>query len=340
MTIHTILLTIRAGYAYHQLRQLLIWSYQIKIMRIVKKILKWTGLVLLFIILGVTITVIARQNVTYERPYPAITASSDSSVILRGKHLVFSAGHCADCHSKANADSLIKLGQDVPLTGGIMFDLPVGKIYSRNITPDKETGIGNLTDAEIARALRYGVHADGTVVFNFMPFNNLSDEDLTAIISYLRAQKPVRNEVPNHSLNLLGKGVKAFMVKPVGPNGEVEKSVRPDSSAAYGNYMANNVANCGGCHTKRTLSGEFIGEPFAGGNEIEGFITPNLTPDSSSRIFGWSQKNFIDRFRMGKLIPKSPMPWESFGRMSDTELKAIYAFLQTVKPVRINEIKK
>src|SRR5688572_32788615 len=130
-------------------------------MRIVKKILKWTGLVLLFIILGVTITVLARQNVVYERPYPAIAASTDSSVILKGKHLVFGAGHCADCHFKGNSDSLLKLGKEVPLTGGIVFDLPVGKIYSGNITPDKETGIGNLTDAEIARTLRYGVHADG-----------------------------------------------------------------------------------------------------------------------------------------------------------------------------------
>ena len=333
-------MSIRSAYPYQGWWKLLIWRYQTKIMRIVKKILKWTGLVLLFIILGVTITVLARQNVTYERPYPAIAASSDSSVILRGKHLVFGAGHCADCHSKTNTDSLLTLGQEVALTGGIVFDLPVGKIYSKNITPDKETGIGNLTDAEIARALRYGVHADGTVVFNFMPFNNMSDEDLTAIISYLRAQKPVRNEVPDHTLNLLGKGVKAFMVSPVGPDGDVEKSVRPDSSAAYGKYMASNVANCTGCHTQRTLSGDFIGEPFAGGNEIEGFITPNLTTDSSSRIFGWSEKNFVDRFRMGKLIPKSPMPWQSFGRMSDMELKAIYAYLQTVKPVRTEVIKK
>ncbi|HET9434739.1 MAG TPA: c-type cytochrome, partial [Chitinophagaceae bacterium] len=265
---------------------------------------------------------------------------TDSSVILRGKNLVFGAAHCADCHSRKNADSLIKLGQEVPLTGGVIFDLPVGKIYSRNITPDKETGIGNLTDAEIARALRYGVHADGTVVFNFMPFNNMSDDDLTAVISYLRAQKPVRHEVPKHSLNFLGKTVKAFVVSPVGPDGVVEKSVKRDSSAAYGKYLANNVANCGGCHTQRTLSGAFIGEPYAGGGDIEGFITPNLTPDSSSRIFGWSQKNFVDRFRMGKLVPKSPMPWQSFGRMGDTELKAIYAYLHTLKPVKMQEVKK
>ena len=309
-------------------------------MRRFKKILKWTGLILLFLILGITLTVMGRQNIKYDRPYPTITASADTAVILKGKHLVFGAAHCADCHSKGNADSLIKLGQDVELTGGYLFDLPVGKIYSRNITPDKETGIGNYTDAEIARALRYGVHPDGTGVFDFMPFHNMSDEDMTAIISYLRAQKPVKNKVPDNELNVLGKAVKAFMVKPVGPQGEVAKQVNKDSSATYGNYLASSVANCLGCHTQRTLSGEFTGEPYAGGNDIDGFLTPNITTDSSSRVFGWSQKNFVDRFRMGRLIPKSPMPWSSFGRMSDEELKAIYAYLKTVKPVRTIESKK
>lgn len=306
-------------------------------MRRFKKILKWTGFILLFLILGITLTVMGRQNIKYDRPYPTITASTDTAIILRGKHLVFGAAHCADCHSKANADSLLKLGQDVPLTGGMVFDLPVGKLYSKNITPDKETGIGKYTDAEIARALRYGVHPDGTVVFDFMPFHNTTDEDMTAIISFLRAQKPIQNKVPDHSLNVLGKAVKAFMVKPVGPDGEVAKQMTRDSSAAYGKYLANNVANCNGCHTVRDLSGTFTGEPFAGGNEIEGFITPNITPDSSSRIFGWSQKNFIDRFRIGKVIPKSPMPWQSFGRMTDEELKAIYSYLKTVKPVKTTE---
>lgn len=302
--------------------------------------MKWTGMILLFLILGITFTVIGRQNVKYNRPYPAITASTDSSVILRGKHLVFGAAHCADCHGKPNADSLIRLGENVDLSGGFVFDLPVGKIYAKNITPDKETGIGDYTDAEIARALRYGVHPDGTVVFDFMPFHNLSDEDMTAIISYLRAQRPVKNEVPKNSLNLLGMAVKAFMIKPVGPRGEVAKEVKKDSSAAYGEYLANHVANCGGCHTQRTLSGEFTGKPYAGGNNIDGFLTPNITPDSSSRIFGWSQQNFADRFRMGRLIPKSPMPWPSFGRMSDEELKAIYAYLKTLDPVKTEPEKK
>jgi mono/diheme cytochrome c family protein len=220
-----------------------------------------------------------------------------------------------------------------------MFDLPLGKIYSKNITPDPETGIGKFSDGEIARALRYGVHPDGTVIYDFMPFHNTSDEDLTAIISYLRSQKPVRNEVPKHQLNILGKLVKAFLVKPAGPNGKVPKTVVRDTTATYGEYLALNVAECNGCHTKRDMTGAYIGEPFGGGNDIEGFITPNLTPDSSGRIFNWTKQNFIDRFRMGKLYPKSPMPWNSFKRMTDDELTAIYNYLQTLKPVRAKQVK-
>jgi len=299
-----------------------------------RKILKWTGIVLLLLITTLTITTAARQNLKYDAPYPAIKASTDTVVINRGRHLVFSTAHCINCHYKGNADSLIALGQDVPLTGGFEFDLPVGKIYSKNITPDVETGIGKYSDGEIARALRYGVHPDGTAVFDFMPFHNMTDEDLTAIISYLRSQKPVRHAVPDHAPNLLGYVVKAYMIKPVGPDGDVPKSITRDTTAAYGRYLALDVSECNGCHTKRDMTGGYIGEPFAGGNDIEGFLTPNLTPDSSSRIFGWTKQNFIERFRMGKLYPKSPMPWNSFKRMTDSELTAIYNYLHTVKPVK------
>ena len=170
--------------------------------------------------------------------------------------------------------------------------------------------------------------------------HNTSDEDLTAIISYLRAQKPVKNRVPDHELNAIGKAVNAFMIKPVGPTGEVPKVVKPDTTAVYGKYLALSVAECSGCHTKRNLAGEFTGASFAGGNEIDGFITPNLTPDSSGKIFNWSKELFIERFRMGKLIPKSPMPWNSFKRMTDDELTAIYHYLKTLKPVNTAEIKQ
>ena len=304
-----------------------------------KKILKWTTIILFVLIIGLTIAVISRQHLKYDAPYPNIVASTDTTIIARGKHLVFSSAHCINCHSRNNPDSLIALGQDVPLSGGVLFDIGIAKIYSRNITPDKETGIGRYTDAEIARILRYGVHANGDPVVDFMPFHNTSDDDLTAIISYLRSQKPVRNEIPGNELSIMGKVIKAFMMKPVGPTGEVPKTMIPDTTAAYGKYLAISIAECNGCHTKRNLAGEFVGEPFGGGGEVEGFITPNLTPDPSGRIYNWSKQNFIDRFRMGKLIPKSPMPWNSFKRMTDGELTAIYNYLKTVKSVNSN-IKK
>jgi mono/diheme cytochrome c family protein len=308
-------------------------------MRRFKKILKWTGIVLMALLVILAVTVMARQNLKYKAPYPNIVASHDSVIIARGKQLVFGPAHCADCHSKTNADSLIALGQDVPLTGGYLFDMPIAKIYTKNITPDSTSGIGRLTDGEIARALRYGVHPDGTAIFDFMPFHNTSDEDLTAIISYLRAQKPVKNEIPVNSFTLLGRVIRAFLIKPVGPNGDVPVAIKRDTSAQYGKYLAMNVANCSGCHTQRDMmTGAFTGEYFAGGLEIDGFITPNLTPDPSGRIYNWSQKNFIDRFRMGKIYQKSPMPWNSFKRMSDDELKSIYHFLRTVKPVKTEKI--
>jgi len=302
------------------------------------KICKWIFIILILLLTGIAAIVASRQHLTYNAEYPDISASKDTAIIARGKHLVFSAAHCIDCHHKGNSDSLIQLGKEVPLSGGVSFVLPVGTIYSKNITPNKETGIGKYTDGEIARALRYGVHPDGRAVYDFMPFHNTSDEDLTAIISFLRSQKPVKNAIPANELNLIGKIVNAFLVKPIGPSGPVIKSIVRDTSAAYGKYIALSIAECNGCHTKRDIAGKFIGEPFAGGNEIDGFITPNLTPDSSGRIFLWTKKLFIERFRMGKLIEKSPMPWSSFKRMTDDELTAIYNYLKTLPPVKINTI--
>ncbi|ULQ53309.1 c-type cytochrome [Flavihumibacter fluvii] len=304
-------------------------------MKKIKKIVKWTSLVLAIIIVGIGTITASRQNIKYKAPYPKITASKDSAVIARGRHLAISIAHCTDCHNKANTDSILSLGQDPILSGGIAFKLPVGTIYSANITSDPEHGIGKYSDGEIARALRYGVHPDGTVVYDFMPFHNLSDSDLTAVISFLRTQKPAPIQKPQNQLNVMGNLVKAFLIKPVGPSEKIVPAVKEDSSAAYGKYLVHSVGNCNGCHTKRTLSGEVIGELLAGGNEMpNGMVTPNITPDSSGRIFGWSQEKFIKRFRTGKLIPYSEMPWSSFQKMSDLELKAIYNYLQTVKPVR------
>ena len=304
----------------------------------IKKILKWTGIILLALIIGVTVVTASRQHLKYAAPYPEVHASTDTAVIARGKHFVYGLAHCIDCHSNTNADSLIKLGEEVPLSGGRPFVLPVGTIYSKNITPDKETGIGNRTDGELARVLRYGVHANGDPVFDFMPFHNMSDEDLTAVISYLRSIKPIKNEVPKHDLNVMGNMVKAYLVKPVGPTGDVPVAIKPDTTAEYGKYLVFSIGNCVGCHTRRDLSGTYEAPFLSGGYPMNGLIPPNLTNDSTGRIFTWTQQQFVDRFHKGRMIEQSEMPWNSFQRMNDNELKAIYKFLKTVPAVKTREL--
>ena len=308
----------------------------------IRRILKWTGIIVASILVMFVIVVAFRQDLKYEAPYPNIKASTDSAMIARGKYLAYGPAHCANCHGAPGSDEQVNKGEEVALSGGNKFSLALGDFYVANITPDRETGIGRYTDAEIARELRYGVRADGTTVLPFMPFHDVSDEDLASIISFLRSLKPVKHKVPAHTTTVLGKVIKAFLLKPKGPNGPVPKVVKRDTSAAYGKYLAMSVANCYGCHTNRDIKGAFIGEPFAGGMEMESsvepdkyyFITPNLTPDSTGRLFGWSQQMFVKRFRMGALQPGTHMPWGPFSRMSDDELKAIYNYLKTVKPVK------
>jgi mono/diheme cytochrome c family protein len=307
-----------------------------------KKILKWLGIVLLLLVITLIIATSLRQNLKFEAIYPNIHASKDSTVIARGRSLVFGPAHCADCHGPAGTDSLVNKGEEVPLSGGKIFNLPIGKLYASNITSDPTTGIGNLSDSVIARSLRYGVGYDGRALLDLMPFHNTSDEDLTAIISYIRTLAPVKNEVPERTFNTMGKVIKAFMLKPAGPDGEVPVSVKPDSTVEYGKYLATYVANCRGCHTNRDLkTGAYVGPYFAGGFEMESLVdanyifhTPNISPDKKTgHIAGWTEEMFLQRFRKGKVYPQSPMPWGPFSRMSDMELKSIYRYIQTVKPV-------
>ena len=274
-------------------------------------------------------------QLTYKRefnaPVTGIKASGDSAVIARGAYLVTGQAHCSACHVP---DSLTKRGLREPLIGGPTFKTPFGDLYTPNITPDNETGIGAWSDEQLAQAIRYSVDHNRNALVGIMSNNALSDDDLTAVISYLRTMKPVRHEVPEHDLNMLGKMLMRFMIEPVRPT---VSQLQPDSTAAYGQYLAHTVANCNGCHTRRSASGGFEGDPFAGGNEwvteSGTFRSPNLTPnDTAGRIAKWDYEVFQRRFRAGRILEESPMPWENFQHISESDLKAIYSYLRTLKP--------
>lgn len=292
--------------------------------------------------------VLTSYEKTFDAPYPDITASRDSAMIARGKNLALGPAHCAHCHAPLSEFVKMDAGEEVPLSGGFNFYLPIGTLYTPNITSDKETGIGNLSDREIARSLRYGVRRDGQAILELMPFYDLSKDDLTAIISWLRTQPGVKNFRPEHEYNFLGKIVKTFSIKPPG-DGIVPPTPPIDSTEAYGKYLVNSVANCRGCHTQRNLmTGAYTGPELAGGMHFEvvnekgeiikgkHFVTPNLTKDKSTGVMAnWTQNEFLHRFRNGSMIQGSPMPWGPFSRMSDLELIAIYKYLITLEPVEL-----
>lgn len=278
-----------------------------------------------------------RAERSFDAPYPDIHASRDPAIVARGKYLVDGPAHCGECH--ATPDSRGEPQRGSPLAGGHAFHLPVGTFYVPNITPDPETGIGRYSDAELARVLRHGVRPDGKMMLPFMPFANLCDDDLTAILSYLRQQRPVHHQVPEHEVNVLGNLVEAFVLHPKGPSEPIRKSERPEPTPSYGRYLAHNVGNCILCHTKVDLrTGEYTGPIFGGGAEHasttdpkERFISPNLTPDPRwGWLGGWSEDAFVARFHAGRVHPHSPMPWEAFQGMTDTDLRAIYRYLQTL----------
>ena len=312
------------------------------------KFLKWLGIGIGIVVIAFVVFVYAAANRKYDAPYPEITASKDSSIIARGEYLIYGPAHCVDCHTPMSEISRVRMGEKVPLSGGLDFVMPPGILHAPNITTDPETGIGKFTDGEIARTLRYGVKHDGSPLIDMMPFYDISDEDLTAIISYLRYAPPVKNKRPASEWNFLGKAVHAFgLIKPMG-DGNVPPAPMQDSTAAYGKYLAESVANCRGCHTQRNMmTGAYVGIEYAGnqqfevvddnGNIIKGkhVVTPNLTPDiETGRIAQWPQEAFIARMHAGRAIPGSPMPWEAYKTMTDADLIAIYKFLHSLEPVK------
>lgn len=314
-------------------------------------ILKWTGIVLISLFLVFFLFVQFSWDKKHGAPYPDIKASTDSAVIARGAYLANGPAHCGGCHTSMEDVMQFDEGKKVDFKGGWELTFPgFGTFRSHNLSSDKETGIGSYTDAEIARSLRYGVGKDGRSLFPMMPFQGMSDEDLTAIISYLRTLPPVKNQVKPMDYGFLYKALLAVgLVKPEGPKATPAKSVVVEPTAEYGKYLAYHVSNCFKCHTQiNENTGEFIGKDFAGKayfppdtfTDGYSFMAPNLTPDKETGIMAsWSEDDFIKRFKSGRVHKGSPMPWGAFSRMDTVELKALYRFLHSLEPTH-NEIDK
>ena len=313
-----------------------------------RKLIKWLGIVVAVLVAlagGVLVWVLATWDKDYAAmPKPAITASTDPAVIAHGEYLFNAVGHCSTCHGGPNA-STRKRGDRFPAEGGFVFEAgPFGRFVARNLTADKETGLGAQSDAEIARAVRSGVDHQG----RFIPFMQVAvgpfaDEDLTALVSYIRTLAPVRHQEEPEAWGLLAKYLAATTFRPHAkvPPAYVPPSAEP--SAARGAYLANGPAGCRFCHTPHDPMAGFaeVGIPFSGGDPdpddtdpAAEFASPNLTPDpASSPIAGWDEATFLTRFRGGAAFKGTHMPWENFAEMTDADVRSLYRYLHTLAPV-------
>jgi mono/diheme cytochrome c family protein len=299
-------------------------------------------------IVAVVVYVARTWDRVYDAPLPQVRISTDPAVLAHGEYLVYGPAHCVQCHG--SRDSLQKLaeGVKVPLSGGLRFPLgPLGALYTKNLTPDPETGIGRYSDAHIARMMRWAVRPDGRATLEpLMPFGNLSEDDLVAIISYLRAQPPVKNVAPPNEWTTMGKVIKSFVsvMKPRSAIHPPRTAPPQQVTTERGEYVARYMSNCVGCHTPRdpntfaATGPDFSGgfemqpEPLPGVDHTIWFISPNITPAAGGGLMKFpDRETFVARFQKGgRQHAGSPMPWEAFARMTIEDIGAVYEFLRSL----------
>jgi len=221
---------------------------------------------------------------------PALAATP--AEVARGKYIFGATGGCG-CHTESKG----------PVNaGGRKYDGPYGTVYSANITPDIKTGIGGWTDEQIIMAIRLGRGPKGerlVPVHPFISFNGMANEDLKALVAFLRTVPPVNRTntpkkitVPMFDSVFLPAWLMAFAAKETAP------PAAPVSGVVRGEYLVHAVAHCGECHTPRSAMTMAVDNSrFLAGNPKktgpEGQATPNITPDKATGLGEWTEAQIV-----------------------------------------------
>jgi mono/diheme cytochrome c family protein len=252
----------------------------------------------------------------------------------RGQYLVLHVAACVFCHSVLDwKQEGFPPREGAAGSGRAPFSEAMPWLTAPNLTPDRETGGGGWSDEQFERAIRNGVGADGRLLHPAMPstaYHSMTDEDVAAVVAYLRSFRPVRNALPS---TRLPEDVRSRL-RPLAPGtARVPREKR-------GEYLAT-LAACGRCHTPVDgLGAPVPGMDFAGGARLKGpwgdLHAPNLTPDASG-IDCLGEKDFLRAMKTGEMpghTLNAVMPWGYYRGMSDEDLAAIFAYLRTLRPVR------
>jgi mono/diheme cytochrome c family protein len=312
-------------------------------LKTLKKVVFLTAIFLIAgIVLAISLTIGWRPFIGPKaRPLTSRQFERTPQRLERGRYVFNNLAACVDCHSPHDAS---KLGAPVIAgmegAGEVMpfEDLP-GRVVAPNLTPDPGTGSGSWSDDQIARSIREGIGHDGRTLFPMMPYefySHMADEDLASVVVYMRSLPAVVHELPKSEIIFPVKYLIRAAPRPVTVT---VNSPDPSDQIRLGKYLAT-MASCDDCHTPRVRGAPIPGMDFGGGNFMKGAwgsaATANLTPDPSG-ISYYNEALFIQTIRTGYVGARSLssiMPVEFYRGLTDDDLKAIYAYLRTLKPVK------
>jgi mono/diheme cytochrome c family protein len=268
-----------------------------------------------------------------ERAASAQAPTAGASEVARGEYLA-RVGDCVACHTARGGAAF---------AGGLPIDTPFGTLYSPNITPDRDTGIGKWTEGDFWGAMHQGHSKDGSLLYPVFPFTNytkVTRADVNAIYAYIKSLKPVRraNE-PNglrfpYSQRELLIGWRTLFFK----EGEYQPDPKRDAEWNRGAYLVQGLGHCDACHTSRNLLGATKqDEQFAGGLiPIQDWYAPSLTSSREAGLGQWDIEDVVSLLRTGVskrgivFGPMAAVVYDSLQYLNDTDVRAMAIYLKSL----------
>jgi len=273
---------------------------------------------------------------------PAGAHGQSDDLVARGRYVFALAGGCA-CHT---------VPEGTPHIGARAFPLPFGKVYSTNITQDKDTGLGAWSDQQIRDAMVRGIRRDGARILPVMPYeqySGMAQDDLKALIAYLRTLKPVEKRTPAlESWMPFARSAGVWLYLKIFGRFSSAQAQAPRAGVERGRYLVDHVSLCGDCHTPRN----WLGVPqrslyLAGASQKIGPLgeaVPNITPDKETGIGEWKREEIADLLISGtkpdldnvqglmhEVIRGTPHGYKD---MTREDALAIADYLRSIPPIK------
>jgi mono/diheme cytochrome c family protein len=262
-------------------------------------------------------------------------ALAKASLVERGEYLA-RAADCMVCHTTQGGKEY---------AGGLGFKLPFGTLYSTNITPDKDTGIGNYSDQDFLAAVHRGTRRDGARLYPAMPFTSytyMTDADALAIKAYLFSLAPVHAAAPENTLRFPfnQRWAMNFWSVLFNPDTRFEPDTSQSPAWNRGAYLAEALAHCGECHTPRNLAFALDNRRKFAGAVTAGWRAFNISSDKSTGIGAWSDDDLVSYLSIGHATghgtaagPMGEAVDQSFSQLAPDDIRAVVAYLRSVPPI-------